>query len=50
MIFAGFKNNPQDYIKSADIFVMTSKYEPFGMPAAEASCMKSQQLLVKQVV
>jgi glycosyltransferase involved in cell wall biosynthesis len=39
VIFAGFKNNPQDYISSADIFVMTSNYEPFGMPAAEAGIL-----------
>ena len=37
--FLGFKNNPQDYVKASDIFVMTSKYEPFGMPAAESGCL-----------
>ena len=37
--FLGFRNNPQDYIAFADVFVMTSNYEPFGMPAAEAGCM-----------
>jgi glycosyltransferase involved in cell wall biosynthesis len=37
--FLGFRNNPQDYIALADVFVMTSNYEPFGMPAAEAGCM-----------
>ena len=47
VIFAGFKNNPQDYIKSADVFVMTSKYEPFGMPAAEAGCMKIPTIVSK---
>lgn len=38
-IFLGFKDNPQDYIASADVFVMPSIYEPFGMPAAEAGAM-----------
>jgi len=37
--FLGFKNNPEDYISLANVFVMTSNYEPFGMPAAEAGCM-----------
>ena len=37
--FLGFRNNVQDYIACSDVFVMTSNYEPFGMPAAEAGCM-----------
>lgn len=37
--FLGFKDNPQDYIATADVFVMSSLYEPFGMPAAEAGAM-----------
>jgi len=45
--FVGFKNNPQDFIASADVFVMTSKYEPFGMPAAEAGCMKIPTIVSK---
>lgn len=37
--FLGFKNNPQDFMISSDVFVMTSNYEPFGMPAAESGAM-----------
>ncbi len=37
--FIGFQNNPQDYIINSDVFVMTSNYEPFGMPAAESGCL-----------
>ncbi len=39
VMFLGFKNNPENYISMADIFVMTSNYEPFGMPAAEAGAL-----------
>ena len=39
VLFVGFKNNPQDYIINSDIFIMTSNYEPFGMPAAESGCI-----------
>lgn len=39
VIFLGFKNNPQDYIAECDVFVMCSRYEPFGMPAAEAGAL-----------
>lgn len=39
VMFLGFKNNPENYIAMADIFVMTSNYEPFGMPAAEAGAL-----------
>ena len=37
--FLGFKNNPQDFMANSDVFVMTSNYEPFGMPAAESGAM-----------
>lgn len=39
IIFLGFRNNPQDYLSECDVFVMSSTYEPFGMPAAEAGLL-----------
>lgn len=37
--FMGFKNNPQDYVGISDVFVMSSNYEPFGMPAIESGAL-----------
>ncbi len=45
--FLGFKNNPQDYISISDVFVMSSKYEPFGMPAAEAGALEIPTIVSK---
>ena len=38
-ILLGVKSNPYPYIKNADIYVQTSKYEGFGLAIAEAKIL-----------
>jgi len=41
LVFLGFKKNPYPYIKNADCFVLTSKYEAQGMVLSEALALKT---------
>ncbi|SER70898.1 glycosyltransferase [Psychrobacillus sp. OK032] len=36
VLFLGFKENPQKYVKSSDLFVLTSKWEGFGHVIVES--------------
>jgi glycosyltransferase involved in cell wall biosynthesis len=35
--FLGYKNNPRDYLQVGDVYVLTSREEPFGLVALEAA-------------
>jgi len=40
VLFVGYKSNPQDYLRLADIYVMASRTEGFGLCVIEAAAQK----------
>lgn len=40
VLFVGYKSNPQDYLRLADIYVMASRTEGFGLCVIEAASQK----------
>jgi len=47
VLFLGRKRNPYPYIKASDCFLMTSRYEPFGLVILEALVLKVPVLATK---
>lgn len=45
----GFKENPYPYIKEADIFVSSSRYEGYSLVVAEALCLEKPIIATKCV-
>lgn len=45
----GFKENPYPYIKQADIFVSSSRYEGYSLVVAEALCLEKPIIATKCV-
>ena len=43
----GFKENPYPYIKEADIFISSSKYEGYSLVVAEALCLEKSIIATK---
>lgn len=43
----GFKENPYSYLKKADIFVSSSRYEGFSLVVAEAMCLEKPIIATK---
>ncbi len=43
----GFKENPYSYLKEADIFVSSSRYEGFSLVVAEALCLNKPVIVTK---
>jgi len=40
ILFLGYKNNPQDYLKLCDVYVMASRSEGFGLCVMDAAAQK----------
>ncbi len=47
VLFLGKKRNPYPYVKNSDCFLMTSRYEPFGLVILEALILKVPVLACK---
>lgn len=45
----GFKENPYPYIKEADIFISSSRYEGYSLVVAEALCLEKPVIATKCV-